>query len=109
MKLRVLDFLQKPVEIPILLAKIFLALQADSVQRREEIASESMRQRMASLTVRERVLVEMLVNGKSSKEIADELKISVKTVSNHRANLMAKTHAENMADLVRMSLVASDK
>lgn len=105
MKLHVLEFLEKPADSQTLLAKIFQALQADAKQRPEEALNDSIRRRMSILTCREKELVKLLVNGKSSKEIAAELHISVKTVSNHRANLMAKTHAENMADLVRMSMV----
>jgi FixJ family two-component response regulator len=109
MRLRVLDFLEKPADRRILLAKIYRALQLDSIKRRKQIQAETIRKRLAMLTARERDLVKLLIMGKTSKEIASKLQISVKTVSHHRAHLMAKIHASNLADLVRMTMDAEDK
>jgi two-component system response regulator FixJ len=105
MKLGVLDFLQKPVENRVLLAKVRNGLQRDAEQRQQQAETKAIRERMASLTPRQRKLVELLVAGKPSKQIALELGISVKTVANHRAHVMRKTQAANVADLARMAMI----
>jgi two-component system CheB/CheR fusion protein len=107
-RLRVADFLEKPVDARILMAKVYRALQEDSIRRRELSAIQAVRKRMSRLTPREIGIVKLLVLGESSKEIAAEYHISVKTVSNHRTRVMAKTGASNVADLVRMSMIAVD-
>lgn len=107
MRLRILDFLEKPVDDRVLLAKIYRALQEDTIRRREHAQADVIRRRLSSLTAREKDLVTLLVLGKTSKEIAAELHISAKTVSHHRAHLMAKTGAANLADLVRMTILVS--
>jgi two-component system response regulator FixJ len=104
MKLQVLDFLEKPVDPHILLAKVHQALREDTARWREHRETEVIRQRIATVSSRERGLLELLIAGKSSKQIAANLDISIKTVANHRANLMAKMQAINVADLVRMSI-----
>lgn len=52
------------------------------------------------LSVREREILQMLAEGRSNKEVADSLHISVKTVETHRANIMKKLGLKNIADLV---------
>ncbi len=59
-----------------------------------------------SLTAREREVLRMVVAGKKSKEIADELKISVKTADVHRSNILGKLKLNNTADLVRYAIQA---
>jgi two-component system response regulator NreC len=56
------------------------------------------------LTVREREILRLLTEGKSSKEIATELAVSPKTVETHRANIMRKLDIHNIADLVRYAI-----
>jgi len=56
------------------------------------------------LTVRERQIVKLIAEGRSSGEIADLLHISIRTVQNHRANIMRKLKARRTADLVRYAL-----
>ena len=58
------------------------------------------------MTPRELDLLKLVLAGMPNKRIAARLNISIKTVANHRANLMAKTEALNAADLARMSTVA---
>jgi two-component system response regulator FixJ len=106
LRLRALDFLDKTVDQRTLLARVYYALQEDSIRRRKEAEVNTIRGRMAALTEREKQLVELLISGSSSKEIAAKLQISVRTVGNHRTHLMAKTGAANVADLVRMSMIA---
>lgn len=107
-RLRALDFLEKSVPPRTMLARIYYALQEDSVDRRRRAEREAILTQMASLTEREWELLHHLIDGQASKQIAAELHISIRTVANHRSNLMAKTGAVNVADLVRMSMIARD-
>jgi DNA-binding CsgD family transcriptional regulator len=56
------------------------------------------------LTPREREVLKLITEGKSGKEIADLLFISVRTVEHHRANLMAKLNLKKTADLVKYAI-----
>jgi two-component system response regulator NreC len=56
------------------------------------------------LTSRERQILQLVAEGLSSKEIADRLVVSVKTVETHRGRLMEKLDARNVADLVRYAI-----
>ena len=56
------------------------------------------------LTTREREVVKLIAEGKSSKEIADLLFISARTVDNHRANIMEKLNLKKTADLVKYAI-----
>jgi DNA-binding NarL/FixJ family response regulator len=56
------------------------------------------------LTIREREVLKLITEGKSNKEIADLLFISIRTVEHHRANITAKLKAKNTADLIRYAL-----
>ncbi len=106
MKLGASDFLLKPVEPPILLASVRAALDDDRARHQRLAHVQHLRSRLSAITSRERELLKSLADGKSSKTIAAELSISVRTVENHRAHLLAKTGAENTADLVRIALTA---
>jgi DNA-binding NarL/FixJ family response regulator len=57
-----------------------------------------------ALTAREREIVQLLAEGKSNKEAADVLGISVKTVETHRSHVMAKLNLHSMSDLVRYAV-----
>lgn len=59
---------------------------------------------MPKITNREREILELIVDGKTSKEIAEHLFISPRTVDTHRANLMQKLKLNNIADLVRYAI-----
>ncbi|HEY1685810.1 MAG TPA: LuxR C-terminal-related transcriptional regulator, partial [Tepidisphaeraceae bacterium] len=105
MKMGVVDFLEKPADPTVLLQKVRAALELDNRQRTQAAELEPITRKLASLTSRERQLLKLLVRGLSSKQVAAELNISVKTVENHRANLMQKTGALNAADLTRMAML----
>jgi FixJ family two-component response regulator len=109
MKLGVLDFLVKPVDPAVLISKVQAALELDAQQRSDAASLNVIRQRLSTLTAREEELLRLLVSGMANKNIAAELGISIKTVENHRANLMEKTGALNAADLVRMAMLVSDR
>lgn len=106
LKLGAVDFLEKPFERPVLVKAVTTALAADKVRREAKGASEEVRKRLGTLSPRESELLAAVIEGKSTKMIADELGISARTVDHHRANLMAKMRAANVADLVRMAVEA---
>ena len=87
------DFIQKPFSYREVLSILEKAFQRDAEVR----AASS---RLASLTGRERAVMQRIIEGKSNKVIASELDISVKTVEYHRAKLMEKTGASSIAELV---------
>ena len=58
----------------------------------------------ASLTKREKVIISMIANGKSSKEMADELFISIHTINTHRKNIIQKTDCRSFAALLKFAM-----
>jgi two-component system response regulator FixJ len=106
MKLGAIDVLQKPFSIAALVALVRGAMQKSVESCQSLSRQQEARQRFAGLTPRELELVKHVVSGSSSKQIARDLHISVKTVANHRAHVMAKSMASNAADLARMAATA---
>ncbi|MFQ5462240.1 MAG: response regulator transcription factor [Phycisphaerae bacterium] len=96
------DFLQKPYKCKVLLTRIREALEQDRHNRQEEAARARAKARLKSLTPREREVMEYLVEGQSSKQIAFMLGLSRKTIDIHRAHVMTKLDAESVVDLVHM-------
>lgn len=95
------DVLQKPVKAGQLLERIANALRinASALARREEEAEH--RRKLERLTPREREVLALVVTGMTNKRIAAELQVSRRTVETHRANIMRKTGAESLPDLIR--------
>jgi two-component system response regulator FixJ len=106
MKLGAIDVLSKPFEPKELVAAARKAIQKSVEFHQRQAETEAIRERIKTLTQRELDLLKLVVAGNSNKQIAADLDISIKTVANHRANLMAKTQALNAADLARMSTIA---
>jgi two-component system response regulator FixJ len=106
MKLGALDFLEKPFEDERLISMIETALsQNDSGSKSEAITAE-IATRVASLSQRERQVMQGLVTGQSNKVIAREYDISPRTVEVYRANVMTKMQAGNLSELVRFAIRA---
>jgi two-component system response regulator FixJ len=105
MKAGVVDFIEKPFADDVLLRAVRGALdrqespQGDGGRREAEA-------RLVSLSPRERDVLSGVVAGKANKVIAHDLGISPRTVEIYRANLMTKTGARNMAELMRLALQA---
>ncbi len=108
MKLGAVEFLEKPADQLLLLSRVRELLQSESLRRDERAELQEIRDRFATLTQREKELVELLSSGLSSKQIAAKLCIALKTVENHRSHMLAKTQAANVASLVRMKMIAAD-
>jgi two-component system response regulator FixJ len=104
MKQGAVDFLEKPFRDATLIASVRKALQRNFIPAEKDVATQGIRARLATLTSRERDVLEGLVNGKSNKSIANELGISFRTVEIYRANLMKKTQAGSLPELVRMAI-----
>lgn len=99
-----LDFLEKPFDDELLVEKIRNAIELDQSEWESAHEREDIEQRIASLTPRERQVVEGILEGKLNKIIADDLDISVRTVEIHRANALEKIGARNSSDMIRLVL-----
>src|SRR6266705_865277 len=105
MKLGAVDFLEKPFEDDALVAAVQSALgRHQHLARRAAERAETF-ERIASLSARERQVLEGLVAGNPNKTIAFDLGISARTVEIYRANVMTKMKAGSLSDLVRMALL----
>lgn len=98
------DFLSKPVTGDGLLDDVRKAVALDLKRRRKAARRATVRARLDLLTRRERQVLDGVVAGGSNKEIGRDLGISYKTVELHRGNMMAKLHAESIAQLVRLAI-----
>ncbi|KQW20630.1 two-component system response regulator [Afipia sp. Root123D2] len=106
MKLGALDFLEKPFNDERLIGMIETALlQNEGASKNETIFAE-MAERVASLTQRERQVMQGLVTGQSNKMIARQYDISPRTIEVYRANVMTKMQAGNLSELVRFAIRA---
>ena len=97
------DFLTKPVNDEDLLAAVRVAIEKDRALRREQVELSEVRARLATLTPREREVLEYVVAGKLNKEIAGDLGTVEQTVKVHRAHVMQKMRVQSLAELVRLT------
>ena len=104
MKAGVLDFLEKPFKNQNLLDLIQKAVHKHKTDRQKNTTQNKTLERINSLTQREKEVMGLVVTGKSNKDIAQQLEISIKTVEVHRANVMDKMAVTSIADLVRKSM-----
>jgi FixJ family two-component response regulator len=102
------DFLEKPVSDETLLARLREAIAKDAQRRRAQAANPQFFARLQMLTPREREVMELLVQGKSLKQIGMEFNISIQTASKHRLRLLAKLGVRSDVELVRMLLQGSN-
>lgn len=100
LKAGALDFLQKPAPPTLLLERVRAAIELDRRSRATAAESAVVSDRLARLTPRERQVMELLVAGKASKEIARALGASVRTVEGHRRSVLSKTQVSSAAQLV---------
>jgi len=108
MKAGAVDFLAKPFRDQDLLDAVLAAIERDTSRRKEAERHYEISTRFDSLTVREREVLDSVVEGLMNKQIAFNLGISEITVKLHRGNVMKKMQAKSVADLVRMMEQSSE-
>ena len=101
MKAGAVDFLTKPVDELKLLAAVRIAIGKERAMRGKDTLRASITARLATLTMRERQVLEHVVSGKLNKQIAAELGTAEKTIKVHRARMMRKMEVDSLAELVR--------
>ncbi|MDX1253132.1 MAG: response regulator transcription factor [Gammaproteobacteria bacterium] len=104
MKTGAVDFIEKPFNDQILLDRIQQAIDKDAETRLINAEYSTIAARIASLTPREREVMEFIVAGRLNKQVAADLDISIKTVEVHRAKIMEKMEAGTLPKLVEMVL-----
>lgn len=105
MKAGALEFIAKPFRHDHMLAAIRSAIEHSMVAVSCEDGLRQLRARYASLTFRERQVLELVVGGKLNKLIALSLGISLITVKAHRGRVMRKMRAQSLADLINMAAI----
>ena len=108
-KVGAFDFIEKPFDEARLLASIRNAIEKKQQPEIDATELEKLRSRFNSLSARQRQVMELAVAGLSNKEIGSQLKISPKTVENHRAWVMERIGARNIAELVRIAMTVQGK
>ncbi len=96
------DFFEKPFNDNELANRVQEAMEHDAHQREASASADSVNHRLASLTTRERQIMELVLAGKFNKVIADELNISMRTVEVHRANLFDKMGVKTAVELANL-------
>ena len=100
------DFVQKPFDDTEIVSKVSAAMEDGQRHHEEEAMRHLVRERLTTLTARERHVMDEVITGKANKVIAADLGISQRTVEIHRARVMAKMKVTSLAQLVRAVLVA---
>jgi two-component system response regulator FixJ len=100
------DFIEKPYDADRMVAAVAEALAAGARQRAASRVSAEAAARLAQLSLREREVLALLLEGNSNKLVAAQLGISVRTAEVHRANLMEKLKVRDLPALVRLALEA---
>jgi len=111
MKAGAVDFIQKPLDEHRLVVAVMNALKADADQNRlptqpdaERTDTADKADKLALLSKRERDVLQLLIDGKQSREIAETLCISLKTIEFHRANIREKLGVANLPELFKLVL-----
>ena len=103
MKAGAVDFLTKPVKREALFSALTNAAERDARSRQKRNKSSSIGERLATLTQREREVLEHVIAGRLNKQIAASLGTVEKTIKVHRGRMMAKLAVRCVADLVRLA------
>jgi two-component system response regulator FixJ len=106
MKLGAVEFLEKPFEDDRLIGMIEAAIRQAEPAARSEAITHDIAARVATLSPRERQVMEGLIAGLSNKLIARDYDISPRTIEVYRANVMTKMQANSLSELVRLAMRA---
>jgi len=107
MKAGASDFIEKPVGRDELLAGIERALEHSRDSAKQAAWQEDAARHLVGLTQRQREIMELVLAGHPSKNIAADLGISQRTVENHRASIMKRTGSKSLPALARLALAAA--
>jgi FixJ family two-component response regulator len=103
------DFLEKPIDHARLMSAIEEAFSRQTATQDKESRRADFDRLLASLTPREKEVMDLVVTGRHNREIAETLGISARTVEVHKARMMTKLGVDGVPDLVRLSLVGHDR
>jgi two-component system, LuxR family, response regulator FixJ len=107
MKAGASDFIEKPFDEDLILRAARYALRSSAAEGEQNAERAASQRKLATLSARERQVLDGLVAGHANKVIAFDLGISPRTVEVYRAKVMTKMEAESFSELVRMSLLAA--
>jgi RNA polymerase sigma factor (sigma-70 family) len=102
-KAQAVDFLEKPFDDAALVAAIDSALAIERTRVSKSNAREVNARALASLTAREREVLDLVIQGHHNREVGERLGISPRTVEVHKARLMTKLGARTLSDLMRIT------
>ncbi len=97
-----ITLLEKPVELDELCYAIQSAMAVDRMRRQKAVEQQEAKNLVDSLTAKERQVFDFVVEGKTNKEIAKTLAVSVRAVEDRRARMMTKLGADYLSDLIEM-------
>jgi FixJ family two-component response regulator len=103
MKLGAIEFLTKPLREQELVEAVQFGISRERARRQEARRLAGLKERLQSLTPREREVFELVITGRQSKIIAADLNLSVMTVKVHRSHVMRKMGAKSLFDLARIA------
>lgn len=106
MKAGATDFIEKPFESDLILRLVRACLEENDDAVDANAWRSRVKQRLESLTQRERQVLQLVVDGASNKMVASSLGISPRTVEIYRASVMSKMRADSLSELVRMTLAS---
>ncbi|MBJ7411631.1 MAG: response regulator [Phenylobacterium sp.] len=106
MRAGVIDFIEKPFDDEVLLRSIRMALDTTAESDAQAQERQRFEEMLSTLSGREKDVLRGVIAGKMNKVIAFELGISPRTVEVYRANVMSKTNANGLSELVRIALLA---
>jgi two-component system response regulator TtrR len=101
-----IDFIEKPFDYRQIVDLVRDCIRRDADSRAGRAEAKARAERLATLTQREREVLERVIAGKVNRVIAEEMQISIKTVEAHRARIMEKLAVDSVAELVQATLGA---
>ncbi len=96
------DFLEKPIHHEVLLQSVRRAIARDAQARMAQHERQELLARLATLSRRQQQILDLIVEGRTNKMMAESLGVTAKTIEFHRANIMQKMQATSAAELIRM-------